>query len=85
VDTVYVLIRPNHELSGCARLDRLLKSEIFRFYSHAESQLVKIKAIEGDIRKKDLGLTSQDRLTLVETVDVIIHIAASVKFDSSFK
>jgi len=45
----------------------------------------KLIPISGDVSKKELGLSAADRQTLVERVTIIIHTAASVRFNDSLK
>jgi len=45
----------------------------------------KLVPISGDVSKKGLGLSAADRQTLIERVTIIIHGAASVRFNDSLK
>lgn len=45
----------------------------------------KLIPVEGDIGLEGLGLSIADRDMLIEKTSVIFHIAAIVKFDSTFK
>jgi len=45
----------------------------------------KLVPISGDISEKGLGLSVADRQMLVERVTIIIHAAASVRFNNSLK
>jgi len=45
----------------------------------------KLIPISGDVSEKGLGLSAVDRQMLVERVTIIIHAAASVKFNDSLK
>ena len=44
-----------------------------------------MKAIAGDVGEPNLGLTAEDEQQLVDSVHIIFHIAAIVKFDSNLK
>lgn len=35
----------------------------------------------GDFMEPELGLSEEDRQTLIDNVDVVFHVAATVKFD----
>lgn len=41
----------------------------------------KLHPIEGDIRELGLGISDEDRNLLIDSVSVIFHAAASVRFD----
>lgn len=42
-------------------------------------------AIDGDILAEGLGLSEEDRKTLVENVQIVFHSAASVRFDEPLR
>lgn len=42
---------------------------------------LKVEAIEGDCGSPGLGLSDQDRSVLVSKIHVVIHAAATVRFD----
>lgn len=45
----------------------------------------KLYAVEGDCSLPDLGLKPADRQMLLEEVNVIFHMAATVRFDESLR
>lgn len=45
----------------------------------------KVRVIEGDVLLPDLGISQSDRELLIREVNVIIHSAASVRFDEPLK
>jgi len=45
----------------------------------------KLIPIFGDVSEKGLGLSAADRQMLIERVTIIIHAAASVRFNDSLK
>lgn len=51
-----------------------LKTEVPDFRS-------KITAVAGDVSQLDLGLSAEDRISLVQNVNIVIHGAATVRFD----
>lgn len=67
------------------RVDHLLKSQAFKFHQIPDYQRAKIIPIEGDLSAEDLLYDQDDRRRLIETVDIVYHIAASVKFDANFR
>jgi fatty acyl-CoA reductase len=50
-----------------------------------EKLLKKINCIAGDITQPNLNLSNDDEKTLQDSVDIIFHMAANVRFDQSLK
>lgn len=46
-----------------------------------DSALKKIEAVEGDCGVTGLGLSDQDRALLLSKVHIVVHAAATVRFD----
>lgn len=46
-------------------------------------RLSKLKIISGDMSSHKLGISDDDELTLIESVDVVFHCAAIIRFDFS--
>lgn len=44
-----------------------------------------IVAIAGDCSQPNLGMSSQDRATLIREVSIVFHVAATVRFDEKLK
>ena len=82
IKTIYILVRPKKELTIDQRVDNLLNSQLFKFCHHSESQLRKIKPIEGNVSNFDMGISKSDREVLQEEVSIVFHAAASIRFDS---
>lgn len=51
--------------------------------SQNPDSIAKIKSVVGDVRELGLGLSLQEQQLLIDEVNVIFHIAASVRFDDS--
>lgn len=45
----------------------------------------KLHCINGDITKRDLGLSRENLEMLVKNIDVVFHMAANVRFDQALK
>lgn len=45
----------------------------------------KLIAVAGDIGQENLGLSSEDRATLISTVQIVFHSAATLDFDVDLK
>jgi len=44
-----------------------------------------IVAIAGDCSQLNLGISAQDRATLIREVSIVFHVAATVRFDEKLK
>ena len=83
VKRVYVLIRSKKDATAQERLDELLKSKIFSFHQYSVNQFNKFVALNGDCSQFDMGLSDEDKLKLINEVNIVFHCAASVRFDAS--
>lgn len=45
----------------------------------------KVIAVIGDCNKPNLGLSEQDRNTLINEVNTVFHVAATVRFDAHLR
>lgn len=45
----------------------------------------KVQAISGDLQADGLGISDNDKRILQESVNIVIHSAATVKFDEHLK
>ncbi|KAH7644408.1 male sterility domain-containing protein [Dermatophagoides farinae] len=82
---IYILLRSKHSKTPHERLEELLiKSPCFQFHRQ-RLDLAKVFAIEGDITRKDLGLSAQDQRRLTQEVNVVFHSAASVQFKGNLR
>ena len=45
----------------------------------------KVVAINGDISLKGLGMSREDRDVLINSVNIVIHSAATVRFDEPLR
>lgn len=85
IGKIYVLIRPKNNTTPQERLAQMIKKQPFNYGLDYEECCSKLVAIESDITVKSLGLSDRDRRELVDKVHVVIHTAASVKFDAPLK
>ncbi|KAG5327386.1 FACR1 reductase, partial [Pseudoatta argentina] len=84
VREIFLLIRSKKELTVNERLEKLLKLPLYdKLREKHFSSFEKIVPISGDVSEKGLGLSATDRQILVERVTIIIHAAASVRFNNS--
>ena len=78
-------MEPIHCPTGLERLKALLQTKAL-FQRHASSEgalrstLNRITIVEGDVHRKDCGLSAADLARLRAEVDIVIHSAASISF-----
>ncbi|XP_011684766.1 PREDICTED: fatty acyl-CoA reductase 1-like [Wasmannia auropunctata] len=86
VREIFLLMRPKKGLDLNERLEKMLKLPLYeKLCNEQPSAFEKLIPISGDIREKELGLSAADRQMLIERVTIIIHAAASVRFNDSLK
>ncbi|KAJ9079416.1 hypothetical protein DSO57_1035628 [Entomophthora muscae] len=76
---IYCLVRSKGEQTAQQRLEQVLENELFDQIHHGSSKLV---AVDGDMSAVGLGISHEDLKMLQGDLDVAIHMAASVSFDS---
>ncbi|XP_015117031.1 putative fatty acyl-CoA reductase CG8306 [Diachasma alloeum] len=87
VKNIYLLIRPKKGKEISERLEELTKNSVFdRLREEGKTDLFsKLIAVSGDVGEENLGLSSEERLTIVEHVEVIFHSAATLDFEAGLK
>ena len=76
-DQIAVLVRAQDDEGARERLKELLA----RLYDAPPGGAARVRAVRGDLLQGGLGLSEQDRLWLIGSVDRIIHCAASISFE----
>ncbi|KAM0724934.1 Fatty acyl-CoA reductase 1 [Formica fusca] len=86
VREIFLLMRSRKGLSPNERLEKMLNSPLYdKLREEQPSNFKKLIPVSGDISKENLDLSAVDRQMLTERVTIIIHSAASVKFNDSLK
>lgn len=85
IGKIYVLLRSKNGQPADKRLIQILKAKPFNWKHDYTELLNKVAAIDSDITAPGLGLSPSDASLLRETVNVVFHCAASVRFDASLK
>ncbi|CAG9861092.1 unnamed protein product [Phyllotreta striolata] len=86
VNTIYVLLRPKKGKCVQERIKDIVDIPIFdRLRKENPKALEKIVALSGNVEAEGLGLSEEDRKTIIENVNIIFHNAASVRFDDHLK
>jgi fatty acyl-CoA reductase len=87
---IYILIRGKKGKNISQRLDELFNSthglfdSVKSLYPNDEYKK-KFVLVEGDLLDDDLGLSDQDKLLLINNVNIVFHSAATVRFDEPLK
>ncbi|KAI8131043.1 putative fatty acyl-CoA reductase [Lucilia cuprina] len=83
VAKVYVLTRPKAGVDINERFSKILKDPLFEKLCTIKPNPMKyIKPIAGDCTLSNLGISSaEDREELIENVDIVVHVAATVRFN----
>lgn len=45
----------------------------------------KVRLVEGDVTKEDFGIRADMRAILEQSVDIVFHLAGTVKFDEPMR
>ena len=79
---IYVLARSKRGESPQNRIEQILKGPLFRSLAENQPNVVeKLIPISGDIAEPNLGISPPDEEIIANNVSVIIHLAATVRFD----
>ncbi|XP_034241040.1 putative fatty acyl-CoA reductase CG5065 isoform X2 [Thrips palmi] len=83
---VVVLLRPKKDRDVDARLRDMLAMPLFDAVRRRDpGVLAKVKAVRGDVSLPRLGLSPADRAHLANTVSVVFHAAATVRFNEHLR
>ncbi|XP_049521765.1 putative fatty acyl-CoA reductase CG5065 [Dermacentor silvarum] len=83
---VYLLVRSKRGKNPQARLEKLFDSQMFaRLKQEQPDAFEKVTALEGDLSEPNLGLSVLDEAALVDSVSVVFHSGATVKFDEPLR
>ncbi|TGZ55748.1 Fatty acyl-CoA reductase [Temnothorax longispinosus] len=72
IKNIYLLMRPKKGKQIAERLEELTKNS-------------KLIAVAGDVGEENLGLSSQDRTTLINKAEVVFHSAATLDFEADLR
>jgi thioester reductase-like protein len=76
-DPIVVLVRAEDDEGARERLQTVLA----RLYDEPPTAAARVQAVRGDLLQAGLGLSAHDRERLIDSVDRIIHCAASISFE----
>lgn len=82
VGNVYIIIRNKCGDDFERRKRDYTKHIVFdHLNEHRASALDKIKIVEGDLEAAQLGMSASDRKLIADSVSIVFHSAADVRFD----
>ncbi|KAJ0182965.1 hypothetical protein K1T71_000941 [Dendrolimus kikuchii] len=84
---IYLLLRPKKGVSPHERLDQMYSIECFDRLRKEKPDVFKskVQVICGDVMDDELGLSDSDKALLISKVNIVFHVAASVRFDDPLK
>nr|XP_050855596.1 uncharacterized protein LOC127066212 [Vespula vulgaris] len=86
VARLYLLTRPKKGKNAQARIEELFQDRVFdRIKREVPKFRDKVVAICGDCSVEELGISAEDRRTLINEVSVVFHVAATVRFNEKLK
>lgn len=86
VREIFLLMRPKKGLNLNERLEKMLNIPLYdKLREEQPLNFKKLIPVFGDISQENLGLSTVDRQILIERVTIIIHAAATVKFNDTLK
>nr|XP_012226639.1 PREDICTED: putative fatty acyl-CoA reductase CG5065 [Linepithema humile] len=84
--SIYLLVRPKKCKNVQQRIEEIFDNVLFeRLKDKQPNFRDQIVAITGDCSQPNLGISSEDRATLIREVSIVFHIAATVKFNEKLK
>ncbi|XP_022646776.1 putative fatty acyl-CoA reductase CG5065 isoform X2 [Varroa destructor] len=82
IGQIFVIIREKRGASVQQRLNSILSEQIFEgLLSRRPEARSRVSALAGDIEKRFLGLSDKDLRRVQSEVEIVIHSAATVKFN----
>jgi alcohol-forming fatty acyl-CoA reductase len=86
VKEVVLLSRPKKGKSNEERLDSILEGFLFQEMEKFDSKFrSKVKLVNGDMEIHNLGISDDDREYIKKNTQIVIHGAATVRFDEDLK
>ncbi|XP_029719257.1 putative fatty acyl-CoA reductase CG8306 [Aedes albopictus] len=87
VGGIYLLMRPKKGKQIEERLKELTDNAVFETLLQQSSPDIfrKLHAVAGDVGEENLGLSPENRASLAQTIDVVIHSAATLDFQATLR
>ncbi len=82
IENIYILMRPKRGRSIEDRFEYYLKDQVFDCVRSQNPELLyKLKYVAGDVTEPNLGIDAENYEMLKENTNIILHLAASIKFN----
>ncbi|XP_043603762.1 putative fatty acyl-CoA reductase CG5065 [Bombus pyrosoma] len=82
VAAIFILIRPKSNETIEQRFEKIIDDPIYdNIKAKHPSVLSKVYPVKGDVSLPHLGLSREDRNLLLEKVNIVFHVAATVRFN----
>ena len=86
IKKVYLLVRARKGVPGPERIRESLDNELYDVLRREQPDFAtKIVPINGELTEDNLGMSTADAEMLANTVSIVIHSAATVKFTEKIK
>lgn len=86
VSRVYLIARPKKGKSAEERLEAIFNDALFeRLLMQDPKFYTKVTLVNGDLEQENLGLTEEDQKMLINQVNIVLHMAATVRFDEKLR
>ncbi|XP_047038839.1 fatty acyl-CoA reductase 1 [Helicoverpa zea] len=89
IGQIMLFVRNKKGKNPKQRLEEIFNGVLFEKVRNmrggVEPLLQKVTLVAGDVSEPDLGLSDQDRAMIIAQVDIIIHAAATIRFDEELK
>lgn len=83
---IYILVRPKAGQTLQQRVNEMLSCQLFDKVREACPNVhEKIRAIYGDLKHQDLGISKEDMQELLSNTNLIFHCAATVRFNDTLR
>ncbi|CAH1642238.1 unnamed protein product [Spodoptera littoralis] len=82
LDRIYILLRNKKGVKSEDRLAQIFAAPLFeRLRKERPGFESKVFVVAGDVMELGLGISEEDRALIVNRVNIVYHVAASVRFD----
>lgn len=86
IKNIFILLRAKRGLTSEQRFKDFLKNQVFdRIIKKNPELLDKLICISGDIMDANIGLDEQGMKMITEQVDIVFHVAATVRFNEALQ
>lgn len=86
IGKIYILLRSKRGVGSEQRFEEFLKNRIFdNIREKIPGVLEKLVYIPGDINEPNIGMDESDRELLQDRIDIVFHVAATVRFNEPLK